>query len=452
MSTAVWRNWSGTQTCRPERTLRPATEEAVAAAVAEAAAAGGVVRPLGAGHSFTPVACTGGLRLQLDELSGLVAVDHAAGTVTLRAGTRLRDIPGLLRPLGLALPNQGDVDPQSVAGAVSTGTHGTGAGFTGFAGTVRAFRIIGADGVARDCRPDAPGEAGELFRLGRLGLGVFGVLTELTMTAVPAFHLLADEHPEDFEALRREFPARVRAADHLEFYWFPGTDAALVKDNRRIPDAELAAWAASPEAAGVTRPTRLGRVRGFIDEELISNGALWAMCELARARPGLVPRLNALAARTVPRRRWVGPAHDVFVSPRRVRFAEMEYAVALDDAPEVLAEIRRVIDAAGAHVSFPLEVRAAAADDVALSTAYGRQSCYIAVHRYHREDHRDYFALVEPVLAAAGGRPHWGKLHTLGAAGLRERYPLFDEVARLRARLDPEGVFLNDHLRGLFGA
>lgn len=158
------------------------------------------------------------------------------------------------------------------------------------------------------------------------------------------------------------------------------------------------------------------------------------------------------AARTVSTRKWVDTAHRVFVSPRRVRFAEMEYAVPLEAAPDVLAEVQRTLDAHGAYVSFPLEVRAAAADDVALSTAYERPSCYIAVHRYHKEPYQEYFALLEPIFKEAGGRPHWGKLHTLEEADLRERYPLFDEVARLRARLDPQGVFLTPYLAELFGA
>lgn len=439
----TWKNWAGTQSCAPGRVHQPSDSAEIAAIVARAAAEGATVRPLGAGHSFTPVACTDGHRVQLDRMTGVVGVGTHDGrdTVTLRAGTRLREVPGLLRPRGLALANQGDVDPQSVAGAVSTGTHGTGLGFTGFAGMVRGFRLVGADGVERRATAGAEGVEGELFRLARLGLGAFGVVTELTLDAVPAFRLSADEHAEDFETVRRTFVDRVARVDHMEFYWFPGTDIALVKENTRLPGVE------EERAPGAVR-----RAKEFVSEEVINNGGLLAICEAARVAPKLTRRLNAFAAKTVSTRRYVDDAHKVFVSPRRVRFSEMEYAVPLETLPDVLDEVRRTIDRHRAWVSFPLEIRAAKGDDVALSTAYGRDSAYIAVHRYHREAYRDYFDLLEPIFLAAGGRPHWGKLHTLGAEDLRERYPLFDEVAELRRSVDPEGIFLNDHLRDLFGA
>lgn len=443
---APWQNWSRTQSCNPSYIHQPSDAAGVSAVIEAAKADGTSVRPLGAGHSFTPVATTEGHRIQLDRYSGLVDLDTENKTVTLRAGTRLRDIPGILRPLGWALPNQGDVDPQSLAGAISTGTHGTGLGFTGFAGTVRGFRIVTADGVEKHCHAGASGEEAELYRLARLGLGVFGVMTEVTMDIVPAFDLRADEHREDFESLRKAFPERCGEADHLEFFWFPGQKEALVKHNTRTAPA--------PRRRRPTPGTvrhRLGQVRSFVDEELLGNIGLKAICEVSAKFPAATGALNKFATNAVPERIYSDEAHRVFVSPRRVKFAEMEYSVPLEAAPDVLDEIRSVLEAKNIQVSFPIEVRAAGADDVALSTAYGRDSAYIAIHRYFKEPYREYFDLIEPIFKAHEGRPHWGKLHTLRAADLAERYPLFDEVAALRDKVDPEGLFLNPHLRSLFG-
>lgn len=447
-----WRNWSGTQQCRPQSVHRPANAEQIGKIVRTAVAEGSTVRPLGAGHSFTPVATTNGHRVQLDSYTGLVKLDTEAQTVTVRAGTRLRDFPGLLRPHGYALANQGDVDPQSAAGAVSTGTHGTGLGFTGFAGMLKEFKIVGADGVEKRCFEGAEGDAGELFRLARLGLGVFGVMSELTFDCVPAFHLQANEFRQSFEEIRTGFVERAREVDHLEFFWFPGTDLTLTKENTRIPSSEVDI----PETI-LQKASRFGHIadaiestKTFVSEEVINNGGLLALCELSKAMPKLTRQLNTIAGHTVSERKYLDEAHNVFVSPRRVRFAEMEYAIPLETLPEVLAEIRDTLARHNLYVSFPIEVRVAKHDDVALSTAYGRDSAYIAIHRYWKEDYRPYFQLIEPILKAADGRPHWGKLHTLSNADLRDRYPLFDEVAALRNKLDPTGVFLNPHLRELF--
>jgi FAD-linked oxidoreductase len=432
-----WRNWSGAQTAEPSQFVQPTTEAEVVELVRRAAGDGLRVKAVGAGHSFTPVAATDGVLVNLDHLSGVVTVDREAMVVTFLAGTRLRDIPGLLRPHGLALANQGDVDPQSLAGAVSTGTHGTGAGLTGFAGMVRGLRTVTADGTVHDVGPGDP-----LFDLGRVSLGALGITTRITMAVVESFVLSAVEKAEPLAPLARDFPARAAAVDHLEYYWFPGTDVAHVKTNTRY---------SLPDAAAADLPGPVPRWRSVIDDEVVSNGAFGAMCALMHLAPRTTGAMNRVAAATLAQREYADTAHNVFVSPRRVRFNEMEYAVPLADAPEVLSEVHRVIDASGVPVGFPVEVRCTAADTVPLSTAYGRESCYIAVHRYHRDDYRELFSVVEPVLTAAGGRPHWGKLHTLDHADLAAVHPHLSEVAELRARVDPDGVFRNPMVDRVFG-
>ncbi|HIW92307.1 MAG TPA: FAD-binding protein [Candidatus Corynebacterium avicola] len=432
MSGANWRNWSGGQTARPTQVVQPTTEAELVSLVTRAAEQGSTVKAVGAGHSFTPVAVTDGVLVNLDHLSGLVNVDRDAMEVTFLAGTRLRDVPALLRPHRLALANQGDVDPQSLAGAVSTGTHGTGAKLTGFAGMVRAMRVVTADGTVHDVGPGEP-----LFDYGRVAFGSMGVITRITIAVVEAFLLSAVEKAEPLEPVHHDFPTRARAVDHLEYYWFPGTDVAHVKTNTRLP---------------ATEPTNpVPRWKSVVDDELVSNVAYGAMCRMMHHLPGTTPAMNRLAAATLAQREYTDTAHSVFISPRRVRFNEMEYAVPLDDAPEVLAEVHRAIDGSGLQVSFPIEVRCAAADDVPLSTAKGRESCYIAVHRYHRDDYRELFSVVEPVLVAAEGRPHWGKLHTLDHDGLAAVHPDLDTVGAVRAEVDPEGMFRNPMVDRIFG-
>ncbi|MEJ6548662.1 D-arabinono-1,4-lactone oxidase [Corynebacterium sp. USCH3] len=432
-----WHNWSGGQTAQPTRFVRPSTEAEVVEVVRRAAEDGLRVKAVGAGHSFTPVAVTDGVLVNLDNLSGLVAVDTAAMEVTFLAGTRLRDVPALLRPHGLALANQGDVDPQSLAGAVSTGTHGTGVGLTGFAGMVRRLRTVTADGTVHDV---GPGDA--LFDVGRVSLGALGVTTRITMSVVDSFVLSAVEKAEPLAPLVGEFPARAAAVDHLEYYWFPGTDRAHVKTNTRF---------SLQDAAAAQLPGPVPRWRSVVDDELVSNAAFGAMCTLMHLVPRTTGAMNRLAAATLAQREYSDVAHDVFVSARRVRFNEMEYAVPLADAPEVLTEVHRRIDSSGLPVGFPIEVRCTAADDVPLSTAKGRESCYVAVHRYHRDDYRELFAVVEPVLTAAGGRPHWGKLHTLDHDALAAVHPDLGEVADLRSRVDPDGMFRNPMVDRIFG-
>lgn len=433
--TTTWHNWSRAQTAHPQAFVQPATEAELVGVVRDAAARGLHVKTVGAGHSFTPAAVTHGVLVNLDNLTGLVHVDKDAMEVTFLAGTRLRDIPGLLRPHGLALANQGDVDPQSLAGALSTSTHGTGVGFTGFAGMVRGLRIVTADGVVHDAGPGDP-----LFECGRVSIGALGVLTQVRMAVVDTFILSAVEKAEPLGPVVENFTALAHEVDHLEYYWFPGTSVAHVKRNTRHPLSDRD-----------NVPGSVPRWKSVIDDELVSNAAYGAMCRVMSVAPKTTGFFNRVSAGALAQREYADVAHDVFVSKRRVRFNEMEYSVPLADAPEVLAEVHRAIDACGIPVGFPIEVRATAADDVPLSTAKGRESCYIAAHRYHRDDYREFFRVLEPILVAAGGRPHWGKHHTLGFAELSAVHEDLTTVAALRSQVDPDGMFRNPYVDRVFG-
>jgi L-gulonolactone oxidase len=431
-SEPTWRNWAGNQFATGFTAVHPRGTAEIAAAVRAAAAAGQRVRPIGSGHSFTAIGRPEDVQLVLDRHTGLVEVTDT-GLVTVRAGTPLHRLTRELAARGWALTNLGDVDRQTVAGALSTGTHGTGAAFGGLATQLRACELVLADGALLRCSPT---EHAEVFSAARVGLGALGVLSTVTLQAVPAFALRAEEGAASLPDLLADFDAFMTSSDHVEFYWFPHTDRCLTKRNTRVPLAER---------------DPLPRWRAVWDDEVLANGAFAAAVAAGRLAPPLVRPLARVSARALSPRTHTDAAHRVFVSRRRVRFCEMEYAVPRAAAPEVLTELRRAVDRSDWRVPFPVEVRLAAADDVPLSTASGRETAYVAVHVPARSEPGPYFATLEAIAGAVGGRPHWGKLHGLDAVTLADRYPRFGEFTALRDRLDPTGVFGNAHLDRVLG-
>ncbi|HLS39310.1 MAG TPA: D-arabinono-1,4-lactone oxidase, partial [Ornithinicoccus sp.] len=367
MTTATWQNWGRTASALPARVERPATEEEVATAVRRAAEEGGTVKAVGSGHSFTDIAATDGVQLDLSRLAGLVHADPATGLVTLRAGTRLRDIPPLLAPYGLAMANLGDIDAQTISGAVSTGTHGTGLRFGGLATQVVGVRLV--DGRGEVVAADATHQP-ELVPALSLGLGAFGVLTEVTLQCVPAFLLRAVERPEPLEDVLASWSERARAVDHVEFYWFPHTRTAATKTNTRLP----------LEAGADPLPGWRRRL-----DDGLSNGLFEGTCRLTRRVPAVTPVVNQVAARLMANRTFCDASPNVFTTQRSVRFRETEYAVPLDALPDAARALVALVERRGWRVSFPVEFRAAAGDDRWLSTAHGRDSGYVAVHRYWRD-------------------------------------------------------------------
>jgi L-gulono-1,4-lactone dehydrogenase len=434
----TWQNWAGTATAEPARRYWPRTVEAIADAVKEAAASGLTVRALGSGHSFTPAAATSGAALDLSGWSGVQSADPLSGLVTVRSGTTIRALNAALDALGLAMPNLGDIDAQTISGAISTGTHGTGAGVGGLATFVDELEILLADGSLVTCSAT---QSPELFAAARVGLGAFGVISTVTLRCVPSFALIADERPMSFPEVTSRFEEFAADNDHFEFYWFPYGRNALVKRNNRI----------SPGGSPGGVPRGMHRFRRFWEYEVMENAAFGALCRTGRAVPSLIKPLNRLAAATLSNRSYSAPSHEVFVTPRRVRFVESEYAVPREALLDVLAELRAAVPRLAAPVMFPVEVRVAAADDIWLSTAYGRDTAYIAIHQYVGLPYQEYFRLFASITASAGGRPHWGKMHTLDAARLSELYPRFADFLRVRDETDPEGRFSNSYLEQVFG-
>ncbi|CAN7181802.1 D-arabinono-1,4-lactone oxidase [Knoellia sp. LjRoot47] len=433
-ATASWSNWAGNVTAHPARLVEPRSVEDVVAAVKQAAERGQRVRVVGAGHSFTPLVATDGTMLRLTHLTGILEVDHARRRVRVAAGTRLYVLNPLLDALGLALPNLGDIDRQGIAGAIATGTHGTGVRRQGIAAAVTGLTLVLADGsvVSVDAASDP-----ELFRAATVGLGAFGVVVEVELQCVPAFRLRALETPGRLDEVVEGYEQLVADHDHVDVHWFPHTDRVLLKRNSRVADDD----------PGRPQP----RWRERLDDDLLSNKLYEVLNRAAAARPSIVPRLNQVSARVLGAKEYTDTSWRVFCTARDVRFRESEYAVPRASLPAVLGELRAWIDGHDVALPIPVEVRSTGADDVWLSTAYERENAYVAVHQYHRMDDGGVFAAFEAMVREHDGRPHWGKLHTLGAEDLGRLYPRFGDVQRVRDRVDPERRFANEHLAHVLG-
>jgi L-gulono-1,4-lactone dehydrogenase len=434
-----WTNWSGLESAEPREVLSPATPEDVVSSVIAARESGRTVKMVGTGHSFTGIAAPGDTMLRPDRLSGIVSVDREAMTVTAYAGTQLKVLNAELEQRGLSLHNMGDIAEQTLAGAVSTGTHGTGGVAAGLAAQLVGFQLVTGTGEVLDA---SPSENPDVFELGRVGLGALGILTTVTFAVEPLFLLEAHEQPMSWDEALGSFDEMVTESHHCDMYWFPHTDRMLTKRNTRLD-------------ADVSEARPVGRVRGWVDDELLSNTVFGALTAAANHAPRMIPRMNQVSARALSARTYSDVAYRVFTSPRRVVFREMEYAVPREAGLAALREARKVVDASDWRISFPVEIRVAPADDVALSTAYQRDSFYLAFHTHHRSDwrtHAAYLEAMEAIMRAHDGRPHWGKLHTRTADDLAPAYPRFGEFLALRDRLDPERVFANDYLRRVLGA
>ena len=428
---ATWRNWAGNQKANPLSIEAPKSVSELSAIVSRASEQGQKVKAVGSGHSFTSAAATNGRMIRLENLNGILHIDHASCQVTVGGGTRLSDLNMLLHTEGLALANLGDIAYQTVAGAISTSTHGTGKALTGLAGQVVAMKLIDGQGEIIECSKTLNPQ---IFDVARVSVGALGIITEYTLQAVPSFRLRALEQPMRLDDVLENAHDLASAHDHFEFFWIPHTKWALTKRNNRTED-EL-------------QP--LPRVKGWIDKTFMENYAFGALCRVGRARPSLIPRL-ATALPSSGSREYVDQSFKIFASPRIVRFYEMEHALPVEALVPALKEICAMVDRKGYLLNFPVEVRFTKGDDVPLSTAYGRDSAYIAVHVYKGMECEPFFRDVEDILRAYNARPHWGKMHYRDAEELSKLYPRWDEFIALRNQLDPQRTFSNAYSDTVFG-
>jgi L-gulono-1,4-lactone dehydrogenase len=426
-----WRNWTGDQRCLPARIERPASRGELIEAVKRAGDAG-TVRAVGAGHSFTDTACTGGVMLELDRLDRVLDVDADSRLVRVEAGIGLRALNETIWGYGMALENLGDIDRQTISGAVSTATHGTGSRFRNLSSQVESVELVLADGTLLEV---SAASQPELLAAARVGLGALGVIATLTLRTVPAFTIRRVDSPLPLTETLSRIDDLADGSDHFEFYVFPHTDIALMRQSDRVEEP----------------PSPRNRALEYGQEIVLENWVIGSVARLGRRMPSRIPAMSRFLASRLGKSTKVDRSYRVFASQRRVRFTEMEYAIPRRHAAEAIRAALDTAERADPPVGFPIEVRFVAGDDAHLSPAHERDSCYIAVHQFEGMAWEAYFRSVEAIMNGFGGRPHWGKRHFQTAATLAERYPGWEEFRAARARLDPEGRFRNDYLDRVLG-
>ncbi|MDQ6748208.1 MAG: FAD-binding protein [Candidatus Dormibacteraeota bacterium] len=432
LSDGTWRNWGRNQSCTPVALPQPSSEEEIIALVRRASEEGRRVKVYGAGHSFTDIACTDGYLLNLDRYNRVLEVDRESNRVRVQAGISIASLGEELARHGMAQPNLGDIAYQSIAGAVSTATHGTGLGLGNIATQLCEMTMILADGRVLDLSPERDLDA---FRCAQVSLGALGIISTVTLQCVPRFVLRSVEDPRPLDEVLDRYAQMCESNQHFEFFWFPHTDRVQ------------AIWNNPVEAP----PAPRGRGSAWVDDILLENHLFGLVQRAGRWRNQWIPSLNRFATSVLSHAETTDWSHRVFANPRLVRFVEMEYAIPRRHAVEAIRELRAMIDHSDMRISFPVEVRVGAGDDAVLSTAHGRETTYIAVHVFEGMPYERYFREVETIMNGFEGRPHWGKMHYQAAATLRTRYPRFDDFVALRNQLDPSGRFSNRYLDRVLG-
>lgn len=429
--TTRWSNWAGNQQTGTVLLSKPQTESELQQVVQSAQLSGRRVKAVGSGHSFTAIAVSEEVLVDLSDYDEIVAIDKINQTVTVQSGIQLSKLNQALYENSLAMQNLGDIAYQTIAGAISTSTHGTGAKFTGIANQVVALRVVLADSSIVECSANVNAQ---LFSCARVGLGALGLISTVTLKVVSAFNLAVIEEPMRVDDVLQNLDLHVDSNDHFEFFWVPHTGWALTKRNNRNnlpvePMSKMSHW---------------------YSKTLMENYAFGAVCMLGKARPPLIPKL-AKALPSSGRNEYSDASHKVFASKRIIKFYEMEYAIPREACAEALNRVRRMVTDSGFFLNFPVEVRFTAPDEIPLSTASNRESAYIAVHIYKGMNYVPYFKEVESIMNSYQGRPHWGKLHFQSAATLASRYPQWDVFQAVRNQVDPQRMFSNQYLETVLG-
>ena len=402
---SAWTNWVGNQSFTSAYSAAPRDEDEVVALVRQAAERGVGVRVAGAGHSFTPVVETSGLRLDLSALRGVVSTDRARRRASALAATRIHDFYEPLWEAGLALRNQGDIDTQQIAGAVATATHGSGTAYTSLSGAVRGMRLVTAAGEVLEIGEDDP----DLLRAAQVSVGMLGVVTRVDLAVTEAYRLREHVGLRPWDDVREHWDELVSEHRHFGMFWLPSEESGALYNLRSHGDRMA-------DQCYV-------KVYDEVDHD--------------------VPDSDAEGRR-------VDRCYRIFPMVYDPNFHELEYFVPIERAPDALEAMRTLMLANQPDAIYPLEVRTVGADDAFLSPQYQTSTVVISVSGTPGTDYWAYLRSVDSLLADFDARVHWGKLHFLTPERLHELYPRADDFIALRRRLDPEGMFLNDHLRPLF--
>ncbi|HLS61727.1 MAG TPA: D-arabinono-1,4-lactone oxidase [Virgibacillus sp.] len=425
-----WKNWSEVILSQPEATYYPKQADDIIQILQDCQVNQKTLRVVGAGHSFTPLVATSEILLSLEHLSGIETIDHANHIVTVWGGTTLKDLGELLHEQGYAMENLGDINAQSIAGAISTGTHGTGVTFGSLSTQVTQLTVMTASG---DIIEVSESSNISYFHAMQLSLGMLGIIIKVHLRVIPSHQLVSESYRASVTDCLHNIQELKENNRHFEFFWFPHTETVQIKQLNRLTDQIVAE-----------------RKANKFKEVVIENGVFWLLSELCRLQPKLSKHVSALAARGIPTGKEIGFSHSIYATPRLVKFNEMEYSVHAEDMAAVIKDIQYVLMKRKLTVHFPIECRYVQQDDIWLSPSYQRESAYIAVHMYKGMKFKEYFDAVEEVFQHYDGRPHWGKMHTMATKHLREAYPRLDDFLQVRKELDPTGLFLNDYVRNLF--
>jgi FAD-linked oxidoreductase len=426
----TWSNWSGSVKSTPIEIVRPRSIDELARLVGEYGRKGRHVRVAGAGHSFTPLVQSNDILISLDDIYGIESINLDRNVATILGGTRLKRLGEQLLEQGLAQENLGDIDVQSIAGAISTGTHGTGVRFGSLSTQVVGLTLVTASGELLECSEE---QNPEVFKAAQVSLGALGVIARVKLHVVPAKRLHYVGTRQKLSECLTYLEQYRQENSHFEFYWFPYTDLVQTKF---INETDVAAKGSN--------------LWGEFNKVVLENGVFWLLSEACRLVPSFCKSVANISGQAIASVDETDYSHRLFATLRMVRFNEMEYNIPMEYTAEVLGEIQKCINEQQFKVHFPIEVRFVHADDIWLSPAYQRASTYIAVHMYRGMPYREYFYAIEQIFKRYQGRPHWGKIHTRTASELAELYPHWHDFLRVRAALDPQGVFLNDYLRELF--